>query len=158
MSRSEHYQEQILCNKLLGAINSNQKRETDVNVVPIYAGFLGIIFFILSIRIIRLRRSLKIGIGDSGDPMMLRAMRVHSNFAEYVPLCLILLGFAELQGTLPIIMHILGSGLLLGRLLHAYGMSQTKENFRFRVSGMALTFTCLLSTCTTLIFNFLRSS
>lgn len=125
-----------------------------MNIVPIYAAILGIIFFVLSIRIIGLRRSLKIGIGDSGNPTMLRAMRVHSNFAEYVPLCLVLLGFTELQGTLPIILHILGSGLVLGRVLHAYGVSQTKENFRFRVSGMALTFTCLLSTCATLGFNF----
>ena len=126
-----------------------------MNIVPIYAAFLGLIFFILSIRIIRLRRSLKIGIGDSGNPIVLRAMRVHSNFAEYVPLCLVLLGFAELQGTLPIVVHILGAGLVLGRILHAYGVSQTEEDFRFRVAGMALTFTCLLSTCATLIFNFL---
>lgn len=126
-----------------------------MNIVPIYAAFLGLIFFVLSIRIIRLRRSLKIGIGDSGNPTILRAMRVHSNFAEYVPLCLVLLGFAELQGTLPIIVHILGLGLVLGRILHAYGVSQTKENFRFRVAGMALTFTCLLSTCAVLVFNFL---
>lgn len=129
-----------------------------MNIVPIYAALLGIIFFILSIRVVRLRRSLKIALGDSSNPIMLRAMRVQSNFAEYVPLCLILLGFAELQGTLPIVMHILSIGLLLGRILHAYGVSQTKENFRFRVTGMALTFTCLLSTCVTLIFNFLRNS
>lgn len=125
-----------------------------MNIVPIYAALLGMIFFILSIRIIGLRRSLKIGIGDSGNPIMLRAMRVQANFAEYVPLCLVLLGFAELQGTLPIVLHILGSGLVLGRILHAYGVSQAKENFRFRVFGMALTFTCLLLTCTTLVFNF----
>ncbi|MBD1876117.1 MAPEG family protein [Nodosilinea sp. FACHB-131] len=129
-----------------------------MTIVPTYAALLGIIFFIVSIRIVRLRRSLKIGIGDNNDPIMLRAMRVQSNFAEYVPLCLILLGFAELQGTLPAILHLLSIGLLLGRILHAYGVSQTKENFRFRVSGMALTFTCLLSTCATLIFNFLRNS
>ncbi|MBD2108087.1 MAPEG family protein [Nodosilinea sp. FACHB-13] len=129
-----------------------------MNIVPIYAALLGIVFFILSIRVVRLRRSLKIALGDSSNPIMLRAMRVQSNFAEYVPLCLILLGFAELQGTFPIVMHVLGIGLLLGRILHAYGVSQTKENFRFRVIGMALTFTCLLSTCVTLIFDFLRTS
>ena len=122
-------------------------------IVPLYAAILGILFFILSIRIIGLRRSLQIGIGDSGNPKMLRAMRVHSNFAEYVPLCLVLLGYAELQGTLPLILHGLGCVLVLGRILHAYGVSQTQENFRFRVSGMALTFTCLLSTCGVLIFN-----
>lgn len=82
-------------------------------------------------------------------------MRAHANFAEYVPLCLVLLGIAEIQSTLPIVVHILGSVLVLGRLLHSYGVSQTKENFRFRVVGMALTFTCLLGTCAVLIGNFL---
>lgn len=129
-----------------------------MSIVPIYAAFLGILFFVLSIRIIRLRRSLKIGLGDNSNPILLRAMRVHSNFAEYVPLCLILLGFAELQATLSIIVHLLCLCLVLGRILHAYGVSQMQEKFRFRVAGMALTFTCLLSTCTTLIFNFLRNS
>ena len=124
-----------------------------MNIVPIYAAILGILFFGLSIRIIRLRRSLNIGLGDDSNPIMLRAMRVHSNFAEYVPLCLILLGFAELQGTWPIILHVLCIALVLGRLLHAYGVSQVQENFRFRVSGMTFTFTCLLLTCVTLAFN-----
>ncbi|NET01459.1 MAG: glutathione metabolism protein [Sphaerospermopsis sp. SIO1G2] len=125
-----------------------------MNIVPIYAALLGILFFILSIRIIGLRRSLKIGIGDSGNSTIIRAMRVHSNFSEYVPLCLLLLGFVEFQGTFPIVLHILGSGLVLGRILHAYGVSQTQENFRFRVSGMALTFTCLITSCGILVFNF----
>jgi uncharacterized membrane protein YecN with MAPEG domain len=36
-----------------------------------------------------------IAIGDAGNPEMLRAMRVHSNFAEYVPLSLLLIYFVE---------------------------------------------------------------
>ncbi|MGK7888485.1 MAG: MAPEG family protein [Leptolyngbyaceae cyanobacterium] len=124
-----------------------------MKIIPIYAALLGVMLFILSIRIISLRRSLKIGIGDDGNPTILRAIRVHSNFVEYVPLCLVLLGFAEFQGTVPIALHVLGTTLVLGRILHAYGVSQTKENLRFRVSGMALTFTCLLSSCLVLAIN-----
>jgi uncharacterized membrane protein YecN with MAPEG domain len=33
---------------------------------------------------LRLRKTLRIAIGDSGNSAMFRAMRVHSNFAEYV--------------------------------------------------------------------------
>jgi uncharacterized protein len=42
---------------------------------------LGLLFFYLSVRTIGLRRRLKIGIGASKSEEMLRAMRVHSNFA-----------------------------------------------------------------------------
>nr|WP_323894040.1 hypothetical protein [Aeromonas allosaccharophila] len=38
----------------------------------------------------------------------------------------------------------LGSGLLLGRFCHAFGMSRTPENFRYRVAGMGLTFAVIL--------------
>lgn len=124
-----------------------------MKVVPLYAALLGIVFFVLSVRTLRLRRSLNLAIGDGGNPVMLRAMRVHSNFAEYVPLCLVLLGFSELQGTSPMVLQLLGLCLLLGRLSHAYGVSQPRENFAFRISGMALTLTCLLSACATLLFQ-----
>jgi uncharacterized membrane protein YecN with MAPEG domain len=55
-------------------------------------------------------------LGDAGNKDMQRTVRVHANFAEYVPL-----------------------GLLVGRLSHANGVSQSKENFRFRIVGMSLT-------------------
>jgi uncharacterized protein len=32
---------------------------------------------------------------------------------------------------------------LTARVLHAYGVSQSPENFRFRVSGMAMTFSAM---------------
>jgi uncharacterized membrane protein YecN with MAPEG domain len=45
-------------------------------VTPFYAALLAFLFFALSLRTLRLRRRLKIAIGDSGDESMLRAMRV----------------------------------------------------------------------------------
>jgi len=36
--------------------------------------------------------------------------------------------------------HALAAVLVCGRLAHAWGVSQTQENFRYRISGMALTF------------------
>jgi hypothetical protein len=62
-----------------------------MHIVPLYAALLAILFVALSVRTLGLRRSLGIGLGDAGNEQMLRAMRVHSNFAEYVPLSLILL-------------------------------------------------------------------
>jgi len=66
-----------------------------MNILPLYAALLAMLFVALSIRTLRLRRRLRIGIGDAGNEQMLRAMRVHSNFAEYVPLTLFLIYLAE---------------------------------------------------------------
>jgi uncharacterized membrane protein YecN with MAPEG domain len=110
-----------------------------MHIVPLYAALLALLFVVLSVRTLRLRRRLRIAVGDAGDATMLRAMRVHANFAEYVPLSLVLLFFVESDGASALLLHGLGLGLLVGRLVHAYGVSQARERFAFRVIGMALT-------------------
>lgn len=111
-----------------------------MHITPLYASLLALLFVALSVRTLRLRKTLGIAIGDSGSAAMLRAMRVHSNFAEYVPLCLILISMVELQGAAPLfVVHGLGIALLAGRAAHAYGVSQTRENYAFRTVGMAMT-------------------
>ncbi|WP_286743709.1 MAPEG family protein [Aquabacterium sp. UBA2148] len=126
-----------------------------MHILPFYAALLGLLFFYLSIRTIGLRRRLKIGVGAKDNDEMLRAMRVHSNFAEYAPITLLLIGFVEFQGAHPWVIHGLGALLLVGRCVHAHGMSQMNEKFVFRVSGMVMTFTALLAASGVLIFNFL---
>jgi uncharacterized membrane protein YecN with MAPEG domain len=72
-------------------------------------------------------------------------MRVQANFAEYVPLALILLGLAESLHTSRWLLHGFGLALLVGRLVHAIGVSRPNEWLRFRVTGIALTFTVLIA-------------
>ena len=115
-------------------------------VTPLYAALLALIFISLSVETIRLRRRFKISIGDGGNPHLLRAMRVHANFAEYVPLSLILLYFAEVMAAPVVLLHLLGIALLLGRVIHAWGVSKTTENFKFRVSGMVITIGVIMIT------------
>lgn len=124
-----------------------------MSILALYASLLAILFVFLSIRIIGLRRKLQIGLGDHSNHEMLRAIRVHSNFSEYVPLALILIYLVEAQAAAAWFVHILGISLLIGRLLHAYGVSKAKENFRFRVSGMAMTFTPILASAIYLLFK-----
>lgn len=114
-------------------------------VTPIYAAFLGLIFVALSVRTLLLRRRLGVAIGDGDQPILARAVRVHSNFAEYVPLSLILIYFLETLVGASVWIHLLCSALLLGRITHAFGLSQVKETYRYRVMGMALTFTAIIS-------------
>ena len=123
-----------------------------MKIVPVYASILAIVFVVLSVRTLRLRRSLSIAIGDAGNRTMLRAMRVHSNFAEYVPFALLLLFLVEIHGAHPILVHGLCLCLLFGRLSHAFGVSRDDEKFQYRVAGMAATFTVFLACSGYLLF------
>ena len=119
--------------------------ENRVQVTAIYASLLALMFVGLSIRTPSMRRRLKIAIGDAGNSEMLRAMRVHSNLAEYVPLGLLLMLLAARSGANAMLVHFLGLTLLAGRISRAYGVSLNQENYRFRVAGVAMTFTSLIA-------------
>lgn len=123
-----------------------------MTVTPLYAAILGLVFVALSLQTIRLRRRHRVALGDGDQTPLRRAMRVHANFAEYVPLALLLMFFVERGGGSALRMHILGVALLAGRLLHAWGVSQVRENFRYRTAGMVLTFSVIISACLFLLF------
>jgi uncharacterized protein len=111
-------------------------------VTPLYAGVLALFFLVLSLRVIQYRQR-GIPLGDGGDPKMLRLIRGHANFAEYVPLILLMMGFLEVGHTSIYVLHALGIALIVSRFLHGYALSFT-DRFRFgRVWGAGLTFTVL---------------
>lgn len=114
-----------------------------LTITALYAGLLSLYFIVLSLRVIRTRRENLVPLGDGGDQALLRSLRVQANFAEYVPLCLILIALAEAQQLPGWLLHGLGLALLIGRLLHAVGVSRDPEPYRLRVAGMSLTFTVL---------------
>ena len=113
-------------------------------VVPFYAALLALLFVALSIRVIKARRRERVAIGDGDNPRLRRIIGVHNNFAQYVPLTLLLLAFVELAAAPLLLVHILCLMLLIGRCIHAYGVSQASENFRFRALGMRLTFAAIV--------------
>ncbi|MCF8158704.1 MAG: MAPEG family protein [Burkholderiaceae bacterium] len=110
-----------------------------LNITPYYAAVLALLFIILSVRTIKSRREHKVAIGDGGEKSILRASRVHANFSEYVPLTLLLIAMLEIQSYSDWIIHGLCIALLAARIAHAYGVSQTNENFKFRIFGTATT-------------------
>ena len=107
-----------------------------IAIAPAYAGLFALFFVFLSLRVIRFRRRAGINLGDGGDAELRTRMRVHANFAEYVPLALILMALSELQGQPAWIIHLVGVLLAAGRAAHAYGTSQTPQLMRLRVAGM----------------------
>lgn len=112
-------------------------------MTPFYVAVFALMLIALSVRTLRLRRHFGVAIGPSREPELERAMRAHANFCEYVPISLLCLFFLESLWGTGWWIHALGISLLAGRLAHAYGVSQVAEDFRYRVFGMATTFTVL---------------
>jgi uncharacterized protein len=112
-------------------------------ITALYAGLLAPLFIFLSIRVIRFRRGAKIGVGDGGDKALLQRVRVHANFAEYAPFTLLLLALAESLKTQTWLLHAAGLALVIGRVAHAYGLSNVTGSSTGRVAGMVLTFTAM---------------
>lgn len=116
-----------------------------MTITLLYAGLLSLLFLVLSVRIIVLRNH-GVSFGDGGNPVLLRRIRAHGNFSEYVPMILVMIGFLELSHLSSVLIHVMGATLLVARLLHGYALSFS-ENFKFgRFWGTALTFT-LLAVC-----------
>lgn len=49
----------------------------------------------------------------------------------------------ELRGGPDALLHTVAATLAIGRVVHAYGVSRSPENYGHRVAGMALTFAAL---------------
>ncbi|BDS31009.1 MAPEG family protein [Aeromonas caviae] len=93
-----------------------------MHITLIYAGPLGLLFLLLSFWVVKRRAQFRVMIGEGEAPEMLAAIRAHGNFAEYVPLTLLLMALCELAGVGSLWLHLGGVLLLVGRILHAIGI------------------------------------
>ena len=116
-----------------------------VIITPVYGAILALVFVALTIGVIGQRRAAKVSLGDGGNPRLLRRQRAHANFAEYVPIALILMLCVELQQTQPWLLNLIGLCLVVGRIAHAYAVSREPEPMRLRVIGMTLTIAALMT-------------
>jgi uncharacterized protein len=112
-----------------------------VNAVFIYAAILGLIFVGLSAMTIRERRIASVSLGDGDNEMLRRRIRAHANFAEYVPIALILMAGAAMGGMSVWVVHLCGVALVAGRLLHVRAI-YTRDG-TLRIAGMAATLTVI---------------
>jgi len=115
-----------------------------MTITPVYAALLALFFVFLSMRVAMQRRQAKVALGDGGNRQLLRRMRTHGNFAEYVPITLILMLLAELQQAPGWLVNAIGVLLIAGRLLHAYAVSREPEPLPVRASGMVLTMSAIV--------------
>ena len=95
-------------------------------------------FVFLSVRVMQRAAGRRRRSAPAATAALERRIRVHANFAEYVPLALILLGFLEMRGHAAGISICLCLALLAGPLAHAWGVSQEPDDMRLRGAGVAL--------------------
>ncbi|MBP0464032.1 MAPEG family protein [Roseomonas sp. PWR1] len=108
-------------------------------VTALHAALLLALYLALTFRVFAARYRARVTIGTGGDPLLERAVRVHANCAEYVPVFLVTLLAAELCGAAPWALHAAGIAMLAGRALHAAGMSPEPDIRPLRAAGMLLT-------------------
>jgi len=123
-------------------------------VTGFYASLLGILYIGLAINIIKLRYKYKVGINDGGHKSLAQAVRVHGNFAEYVPLVLILFACYELSSPNALFLHGLGAVFVLGRISHVIGLTKTVGVSFYRQFGMISTFLSIVILAIANIINF----
>ena len=108
----------------------------------IYAGLCGLLMAWLALQTIKVRRANKVRLGDGGVFELQSAIRAHGNFAEYMPITIILLFLLEHNGAPVLVIHVIGTAFIVGRWVHAQGL--LKNDLRKRVTGMGFTLNILI--------------
>ncbi len=116
-----------------------------VPITAIYGALLALFLVILTVPVIKLRRGLRIGLGDGGQASLQQAVRAHGNAAEFIPLFIVLLAVYEINHAPAIALHIFGVVFILSRLAHAAGLYQSSGASSGRVAGMIGTLTTLVA-------------
>ena len=115
-----------------------------IPVTALYASLLAILVVIEILVIVNLRRSLKVGLGDGGNRDLQRAIRVHGNAIETIPLVLILLATYEINHGSGTVLHFAGAIFLLSRVLHAWGLYSSGGTSPGRFAGTVGSVTTVL--------------
>ena len=113
-------------------------------ITLLFASLHVLLLLALLAPISRHRHAHKIGLGDGGDKVLARKVRVHGNFVEHAPFALLVLALLELCGLPAVATWTFGGALLLGRILHAVGMSRSGGYSIGRFWGTALTWLAFL--------------
>jgi uncharacterized protein len=124
-------------------------------ITPLYAALAALILVVLTARVILLRNKLKVLVGDGGHIALERAIRAHGNFIEYVPLGLLLILLCELTGAAAATLHGLGAALIVARLAHAWGLSNSEGVSAGRGVGIVLTIFVLIGAAVRLLLHYI---
>lgn len=127
-------------------------------VSSLYAGLATLLVIALAARIPPMRRRYRVGIHSGQNETLARAIRVHGNAVENVPLGLLLLALLELQDVSASLLYVTGGVLMAGRLIHAWGLGRSAAHSLGRFWGTVLTWLSLLTMAGMLLWLALSNS
>jgi uncharacterized protein len=113
-----------------------------------YGGVLALLFAALSAHVVALRGQTNIVHGDGGHDGLNRVIRAHANFAEYVPLILVLVALLEAGGGSATAVHGMLLPLLVARLMHPVGMQMpvgSRAQYLWRATSATVTWVVLIA-------------
>jgi uncharacterized membrane protein YecN with MAPEG domain len=116
-------------------------------VTAFYGGLLGLIFVVLSGLVVFGRGKFRVVHGDGGHDLLHKLIRSHANFAEYVPLILVLTALLEAGGGSPGTIRTLLVILVIARVAHPIGMVAREMSLQqslFRGVSAAVTWIILI--------------
>lgn len=117
---------------------------SDYPITLLTASVLGLIYFGLCYNVVK-NRFKEIKKEGFDQEVLDRMVRVQCNFIEYVPIVLILLGMLENAGAKSYILLGIAIGIIVGRILHAWGLGSKAGASFGRFYGTVLTWLSLLT-------------
>lgn len=114
-------------------------------ITSVTAAVCALLFVAMSADTARLRFQHKVPLQGLGDNKHVnRSMRIHGNFAEYVPLALVQLLLLELWGVPDAALGVIGASLVVARVSHWVGLKTSSGPSIWRTLGVGTTWTVLL--------------
>lgn len=124
---------------------------TAIQAAALWSGALILLITVLAFRVIANRRRHSVLFGDGGVMPMTIAARAFGNAAEYIPVSVGALILLALTGELAWPVHLAGATLLVGRVIHGFGLSAGPGPGLPRMVGMTLTLLALIGAAIKLI-------
>lgn len=124
-------------------------------ITPLYAAILGLMLIGFTFVVIAGRASTGVLLLHGDNLPLAARIRQHANFAENVPMALLLMALAEISGAPAGWMHAMGLLLILSRLLHPFGVNPEGNAKAMRIAGMTGTWLVMLTAIVLILGTYL---
>jgi uncharacterized membrane protein YecN with MAPEG domain len=122
------------------------------HAAALWVGLHLILLLVLSVLVVRQRRSHGVPLGDNDIPELTQAVRAFGNATEYIPAGLIAIAVLAMTNASPLVIHAVGLTLFIGRAAHAAGLSRTGGASLPRAAGVLVTWVAYIIAGVALIF------
>ena len=126
-----------------------------LHITGLFAALLALLIIFLAYKVVNFRLKKKVGIGDNGDKDGMRAIRVHANAVEYIPMIIILMGIYEVNGGSSMVLYIVGTLAVIARAMHAFGLSKSAGTSVGRLYGTLITWLLTIVLAALNIYQFI---